>query len=129
MGVTFAAKAKWKDKSFTNRLLVHRADSLNEAAKFVREEVKDLITQTQGSYFPPYHSDPGDPPFMITKDLAKSYKSVTDRTNLVAYIGSNLPYARYLEQGTSIMEPRPYLLRTLIVSASGIEEIMCRKWR
>jgi HK97 gp10 family phage protein len=37
----------------------------------------------------------------------------TDTSNLSVTVGSNLKYARYLELGTSIMSPRPFISKTV----------------
>lgn len=59
------------------------------------------------------HSRPGNPPHRQTGTLVRSITvdSVFDvhGPKIVGRVGTNLPYGKYLELGTSRMRPRPYL--------------------
>jgi hypothetical protein len=122
-------RVRWKGASFERKLRKHRERTTGEAGDFLADEIVRLITVTRGSYAPPVHSAPFQPPYWISRDLANSYFSKIDRRLLVATVGSNLPYARYLEQGTSIMQPRPYILRTLLTRMRALGAVMCRRMR
>jgi HK97 gp10 family phage protein len=56
-------------------------------------------------------SKPGDAPNTDTGRLIQSLKFEfgDENGNFVAYVGSNLSYAKHLEFGTDKMEPRPFL--------------------
>ena len=54
-------------------------------------------------------SPPGGYPGMRTGWLRMHVQQETDRVALVARVGTNVPYGRYLEFGTSKMLPRPWL--------------------
>jgi hypothetical protein len=119
-------RVKWMGASFARRVDRSRHRATDDAAKYLRDEIVRLITVAQGSYSPPNHSAPGDYPYWISRDLANSYFARTDRATLSAVIGSPLVYARYLEQGTSIMAPRPHIYRTLRSRRVPMAHIMCR---
>ncbi len=53
----------------------------------------------------------GDAPNTDTARLIQSLKFEfgDENGNFVAYVGSNVPYAKYLEFGTPKMKPRPFL--------------------
>jgi len=55
-------------------------------------------------------SAPGEPPANRSGRLAGSFEYKARQNELVVYTG--VEYARYLEQGTSKMEPRPYFVKT-----------------
>lgn len=74
-------------------------------------------------------SAPGEPPRKVTQTLSKSIATVTARNGagIKTEIGSNVPYARHLEFGTSKMEARPFLrpalqrLKTQVLDILKIE--------
>ena len=86
--------------------------NLQDGTKKLRDEVRVDISRP-GSYTPPVHSAPGQPPFTISGDLIASYFYFVDQNALLGQVGSDLVYARYLEQGTSIMAARPHLQKNL----------------
>lgn len=69
-------------------------------------------------------SKPGEPPRKQYGHLRRSITHQTDRKELVAYVGSNLAYARFLELGTSKMLPRPYLRSTFYRELPVLKEII-----
>lgn len=54
-------------------------------------------------------SAPGEAPATNTGKLIKSITWETSRQGLIAEVGSPLPYASFLEDGTRKMDPRPWL--------------------
>ena len=118
---------KWMGDSFDKKLSSHRATSQHQAGKFYQSAVVADITRRQGSYSPDKHSLPGDPPMWITRKLARSYKIIFNRASRYLMLFSDLPYARYLEQGTRKMLPRPHLRANLIDFRDAIARIMCRR--
>lgn len=83
------------------------ADNGDRAADRLLSGVVDAI-QTPGSYSPPVHSAPGDPPFKISGTLAKSYHVQRDRRALAWRLGSDWVVSRYLELGTGVFSTAPW---------------------
>ena len=82
------------------------------AAKLV-ETIQDKL----GTAFPPA-SSAGEPPHLRTGALRRSVRiervDPLEVTISAGGAGTLVPYAEYLEFGTSQMEPRPYFLNTVI---------------
>jgi hypothetical protein len=113
MGVTI----KWYGPSVDRKLRKGMADNTESAAKYFRDEIRILLS-VQG----PPRSKAWQPPHREFGDLVRSYKWEIDRRNLHARVGSGLlknnagtevARARYLEFGTSRMDPRPHIRPTL----------------
>ena len=68
-------------------------------------------------------SKPGDPPHKQTGHLLRSITREM-ASQFVGRVGTNLKYGRWLEQGTSKMAARPWLVRSLNEMASRINQIL-----
>lgn len=102
---------KWYGKSYTRLVARHLEKNLERAAEFDRDQIRQSISRP-GSYDPPDHSLPGEPPKKIFGDLWKSY-TFAHVGPLRWGVGSDYPVAADLELGTAIMAPRPHLRRSL----------------
>lgn len=69
-------------------------------------------------------SKPGEYPRKLTGNLRRNVQSETDREALVARVGTNVPYGKYLELGTRKMLPRPWLSRGLTEIWSTLRKIV-----
>lgn len=69
-------------------------------------------------------SKPGEPPHKQTGQLARSI--AWERDGLVARVGTNVKYSRYLELGTSRMAARPFLNRGLDEMSPQINAILSK---
>jgi len=105
-------RSTWRGPTFSRKVHKGMADNLTLATRYARDEIRRRIS-VQGSYVPPNHSAPGGYPYRQSGDLIRSYVYQVDRANLWSAIASDLVYARYLEQGTRIMRPRPHIRRTI----------------
>ncbi len=92
-------------------------------------EINPNVTYTRGKNGTIEHhpSVPGSAPAVDSGTLRMSITHEIDVENgkAVGYVGSLLnkpPYGRYLEFGTSIMKPRPWLSTSVIKCRSFIEE-------
>ena len=69
-------------------------------------------------------SAPGEPPAVRTGTLRRSWRAVTHGTNGInPAIETNVPYAGYLEHGTSRMAPRPFEERIIKLAKPEIVAI------
>ncbi len=95
------------------------------AGSLLRDEIKVRISlpvvKVKGRVV--LRSKPGEFPRLETGHLRRSIFSIMEDDHTVA-VGSPLDYALYLELGTSRMEPRPYLARTLLDKQSDLERIL-----
>jgi HK97 gp10 family phage protein len=73
--------------------------------------LKNRIRRNLSTPYPPA-SDPGEYPHRRTGELRRSVQLQQGKTGTVR-VGANVPHGRFLELGTSIMEPRPWLSQTL----------------
>jgi HK97 gp10 family phage protein len=85
----------------------------NEAIRGIRETSRGGLEFRFGPKRVVTVSKPGDAPNTDTGTLLKSIGWAVDEQNLVAEVGTNLKYAKFLELGTQDMEPRPWLMPAL----------------
>jgi hypothetical protein len=83
---------------FRDLVLRRMADRLDRAIRLIHTELVTSIS-TQGSYVPPVHSRPGDPPYRQTGDLIASWQTELDRAGLVGRVSSDSEYVLRLEFG------------------------------
>lgn len=69
-------------------------------------------------------SKPGESPHLQCGTLSNSITWEVDKTTLEGRVGSNLPYSKYLTEGTSHMRPRPFLEPALEENRQRIVEIL-----
>jgi len=98
----------WYGEKYYERVKKEESNRLKRAAIDLQNEIKKKL----GTKSPP-PSDPGEPPHLVTGELRRSIANVVDADALVARIGTNKIYGRYLEMGTNKMEPREFLEATL----------------
>lgn len=78
------------------------------------EKVKFDVMENISDPYPP-SSDPGQYPKARTRNLRNNINTQVEREALqvVGYVGTDVEYGRALELGTSKMEPRPFLSKTV----------------
>lgn len=86
---------------------------VRDVGDFFVGKVKEAISTP----FPPA-SEPGDAPHARSYMLWESihWRIVDDSRGKRIQVGSVLPYAYFLEMGTISMEPRPFLLCTIVAN-------------
>ena len=97
-------KVKWHPEAFLAELNITLGNKLEESAIVVDELAKTNCPVKTGA-------------------LRDSIYQTTDKTDLVSYIGSEKPYAFYVEMGTRKFAPRAYLRRALSDAINKIREI------
>ena len=130
-------RLKWHGSRFLRAYERGIKRNLDLAAKYGRDSVRADIS-TPGSYVPPVHSQPGNPPYRITGDVWRSYGyAVTGFPTPKLVVGSSDPVARYLELGTGVhgpfapghntvhMLPRPHLRRLIHVRGHILARLIC----
>lgn len=136
--LTATCRITWRGNVFLRQ--VYRPGmmrNLKLAGTYGRDSVRTDIS-TPGSYHPPSHSKPGQPPFKITGFLWRSYGfHVMKFPDAGLIVGSDDPVARYLELGTGVhgpyapghnkvhIQPRPHLIRLVRVRGNVLARLIC----
>lgn len=72
-------------------------------------------------------SAPGEFPKKLTGQLQRSITWELDQTKLILSVGSNLkPYPKFLQTGTRIMHPRPWLSNFFNLERDNIGKILAK---
>lgn len=103
-----SVKTSWFAPKVYQKIEKQLNQNLKRAAVFVANQTKKQL----GEAYPPA-SKPGEPPALRFGELRRSIAWEVDESAHVARVGSNKDYAGYLERGTSKMDARPFLQRTL----------------
>jgi HK97 gp10 family phage protein len=111
----------WKGDEFFDRMEKALVQNLKRACIHVARECKKNVSDP----FPP-SSAPGDYPHRRDGELRRSITWEVDEATVTGRVGSNKAYARYLEIGTSEMEARPFLRKTLAEERDEVGAIMAR---
>ncbi len=122
---------KWHGAEAQRRIEKELADRLTKAAIHVKNKAKINISQSQPTML--IHprtggsrrigldpSQPGEFPKKVSGFLRNRVNHEVDRRRLIARVGTNVPYGKWLEIGTRRMRSRPWLRRTLMMEASFI---------
>lgn len=102
---------RWHDKQYQGELRQELGRRVQAAGEMLRGKIVENISLSTRTHGP---SSPHTPPHADLGKLRQSIFSDYDSASLTAIVGSPLKYARYLEEGTSKMEARPYLRVTAI---------------
>jgi hypothetical protein len=120
-------RTRWHGPAFDRHVRKRLHENFHEAGKLLRREIERDIA-FQGSYLPPVHSRPGQPPYRQSGDLIDSIMVLPMQLAgwPLIVVGSDLKYARFLELGTAYMAPRPFFRRNLYRHASALAALCCR---
>lgn len=120
----------WHGGEVTQKLRGILAIRLEKAARLLRSHIRTRSsrsqpirgTGTRARGLDP--SKPGEYPKKVIGMFRRSIAFEMDRKNLIARVGSNLKYARFLELGTRKMRPRPWLRLGIAETLGQMKEIM-----
>jgi phage gpG-like protein len=139
-----AGTVDWHPETANRKIRSWAVRSLEAAAIVVENKAKELVSvagtgmAVKGGGIVPhtggrgkhihgaFPSSPGEPPRKQTGHLRRSITHEVDRSNLVARIGTNVVYGRYLELGCRNLLPRPWLRRAFAESAPVVRRILSR---
>lgn len=128
-------KTEWHGPRRKAELMAEMKRRLSACAIIVASEAKRLVSTAgtgqardkRGKFKRLYGanpSKPGDPPHKQTGTLRRSITWMIAGT--IARVGTNLPYGRWLELGTTKMAARPWLRRALAMCRDRINSILSR---
>jgi len=126
-----ADSLKWYGDEAKKRITTEMERRLTACAIVVSGHAKKLISVAGTGAGPGqkrrYGSDPskpGEPPRKQTGHLRRSV--AWERAGLVARVGTNVRYGRWLELGTRKMAARPWLRRALAECQAQIQAILSK---
>lgn len=99
-------RMRWYDKAYQAELRQELGRRVQAAGEMLRGRIVENLSTSTLANGP---SLPGESPHAITGALRNSIFSDYDESSLTAIVGSPLKYARYLQDGTKNIEPRPFL--------------------
>jgi len=98
------------------------AANLARAAIALKGDIKNALRIGNKTGRTP--SGPGEPPRRRTGRLSGSIAHEVDRQSLVARVGTNVKYGKFLELGTSKMSARPFIRPSLARMQGTIARIL-----
>lgn len=119
-------KLNWDGDNFLDKFHKEQVKNLTRAAIYLTNEIKKEISVAivkEGKVVTERSAE-GEPPRKQYGELRRSITWVIDADKLVAYVGTNKIYGKYLELGTSLMAKRPFLRATLIKRMNTLKKIM-----
>lgn len=122
-------KAEIRDRSLRN---------VFKASEYMREKLLETLSGNRSGrrYRVPgtsvfyTASAPGEPPAVRLGGLRRSIQSevVQEQGEYVGLVGTDLDYGLFLENGTSKMLPRPWLVPTFEREQENIQAILREEW-
>lgn len=135
---------KIDDAAYRRMLVAGLERGLGQQGALLVGHIKKKINRSQpvsygnsGRAYGKDPSKPGEPPKKVTQELLNSINFVveTDPGAITLSVGTNIPYGRYLELGTSNedgspkMAPRPYLRSSLVERFERLVKGVARELR
>jgi hypothetical protein len=120
-----ARVTNWRGPQLTRTIRQTMARRLGQCGKLIHMHLVTTIS-TQGSYHPPFHSLPGDPPYRQTGDLIRSWQVELDAAGLRVRVSSDSEYVLALEFGVlPFLEPRPHGRSAFYAEVYHCRSILC----
>ena len=112
----------WRGKDLEALAKLTMAKRLEAAAILLQNEIKQDISEPSNKGATP--SAPGEPPHKDTGRLRASISREINAEELIARVGSNLAYAKFLELGTVKMAARPFLRKAFWEHMDKLKRIL-----
>jgi len=88
------------------------------------------VKRTRKTIYGAFPSSPGSPPHKQTGHLRRSVTwELIQGVKMLARVGTNVKYGRWLELGTSRMLPRPWLVRAFRDAMPTVKSILTAPWK
>jgi len=111
---------KWYGDQVAAKIRSHVAIRIEYAARTLRDRARTALGQART----PPPSAPGEFPHLVTGHLRRNVQMEMNRAALIARVGTNVLYGRYLEFGTWKMLARPWLSRVFREGAPEVRRIL-----
>ena len=120
------AKVTWHGDEFVERFKKEQVKNLTRAAIYLSGEIKKELSKgvkrKKGIVIG--RSAAGDPPALEEGELRRSIAWTVDSGRLIARVGTNKIYGKYLELGTRFHKARPFLRSTMKTRRRMLAKIM-----
>jgi len=125
---------KWKGDEAMRLIRTEAANRLEGAGMFVRGKARENISRAQPTRLAHSRatgesyrvgldpSAPGEFPKKVSGRLRLGVAYEVDRERLEARVGTNVPWGKWLELGTRLMAPRPWLLKTILENVGTLKQ-------
>ena len=117
---------RWHGEEFKRQIADEMAKNMEAAAIHLKGEIKQSLAV--GNIDSSSPSEAGDPPRRVTGRLSGSIAHEVDRVRLIARVGTNVLYGKFLELGTRKMAARPFIRPGLEKARHRIGRILAGKW-
>ena len=122
---------KWRGDEAAGKIRLSLQQRVDMAARVVRDHARELVSRDQPvkiyakaagrSRKGLEPSRPGEPPKKVTGHLRMNIQKEVSTDGMSARIGTNVPYGKMLELGTSRnLAPRPWLKRAITDTAAEV---------
>jgi len=116
----------WHGEEAKARIKGSAADRVELGARRFRDRLRDAlqVPGTGRGGTEAGASEPGEYPRKQTGHLRRNIQMEMDRERVLARVGTNVLYAKFLEFGTSKMEPRPLMANAVRDHAREVQAII-----
>lgn len=117
-----AAYVRWYGPKVIIKLKDRVGGRVFRAGKFLKAKIREEVSRP--NYSGKFPSQPGEYPKLVSGEFRDSIEDDYDRENIRTRVGSSMMLGKWLEFGTSTMEPRSWLGQALEDYSEEIEEIL-----
>jgi len=117
---------RWHGEEFKRLTHDQMGENIEAAAIHLKGQIK--LSLSVGNMDGTNPSDAGEPPRRVTGRLSGSIAHEADRKKLIARVGTNVLYGKFLELGTRKMAARPFIRPGLENNRETIGRILTGSW-